>query len=150
MVVIRHEMSIGKIGIMIRSMEEMMMINAHLEEMGFKVQKPQTLLCDNNSAVMTYATEVPEWRSPTLATKYWHSRDYIDGGDITIKHTPGEDNNSDIHTKWLPNPDHLRHSSWLGLYEPALQNYLNAAAVQCILLQGTNMIVHQLSAYKVS
>ena len=100
-------------------MEEMMMITALVEELGFVVKRPLMLHCDNNSAVQTYATEQPEWRSPTLATKYWHSRDYVDNGDITIKHIPGNDNPADLHTKWLPNPDHCRHSAWLGLYEPA-------------------------------
>ena len=27
-------------------------------------------------------------------------------------------NNADVHTKWLPNADHLRHTHWLGLYAP--------------------------------
>ena len=69
---------------------------ALLEELGFKVARPEVLLCDNNSAVLTYASEFPEWRTPTLGTKYWHSRDYVDGGEIVIRHTPGEANNSDI------------------------------------------------------
>ena len=93
-----------------------MMISALLEELGFTVQSPRVLHCDNNSAVMTYATEVAEWRSPTLSTKYWHSRDYIDDGSIVIRHIPGPENNADLHTKWLPNPDHLVHTRWLGLY----------------------------------
>lgn len=98
-------------------MEEMMMIAALVEELGFKVQRPMTLWCDNNSGVLTYASEMPEWRTPTLGTKYWHSRDYVDGGDISIKHVPGQDNSADLHTKWLPNPDHIRHTAWLGLGE---------------------------------
>ena len=98
-------------------MEEMMMIAALVEELGFKVQRPMTLWCDNNSGVLTYASEMPEWRTPTLGTKYWHSRDYVDGGDICIKHVPGQDNSADLHTKWLPNPDHIRHTAWLGLGE---------------------------------
>ena len=98
-----------------------MMITALLEELGFTVTRPETLLCDNNSAVLTYASEFPEWRTPTLGTKYWHSRDYVDGGDITIRHVPGEENNSDIHTKWLPNPDHLRHTQWMGMFDPSTE-----------------------------
>jgi len=99
-------------------MEAMMMLVGMLEELEFKVARPMVLRCDNNSAVGTYAAEVAEWRSPTLATKYHHSRDYIDDGDIVIVHIPGTENNSDIHTKWLCNPDHLRHTAWLGLYDP--------------------------------
>jgi len=99
-------------------MEAMMMLVGMLEELEFKVARPMVLHCDNNSAVGTYAAEVAEWRSPTLATKYHHSRDYIDDGDIVIVHIPGTENNSDIHTKWLCNPDHLRHTAWLGLYDP--------------------------------
>ena len=101
------------------AMEEMMMTTALLEEMGFKVLRPQTLNCDNNSSVMTYGSELPEWRTPTLGTKYWHSRDYVDNGDIAIKHVPGTENPADLHTKWLPNCDHLKHTRWLGLYDPA-------------------------------
>ena len=99
-------------------MESLMMLTALFEEMGFTVQRPQLLNCDNNSAVATYGSEQPEWRSPTLATKYWHSRDYVDNGDIHIKYVNTHDNNADIHTKFLPNHDHLRHTKWLGLYEP--------------------------------
>ena len=51
-------------------MEQMQMTTALLEELGFKVAKPARLNCDNNSAVCTYSTEVAEWRTPTLATKY--------------------------------------------------------------------------------
>ena len=90
-----------------------------LEEIGFTGQRPLVLRCDNNSTVQTYATEQPEWRSPTLGTKYWHSRDYVDNGDIVIRHIPGAENPADLHTKWLPNPDHYKHASWLGLYEPS-------------------------------
>ena len=100
-------------------MEEMMMTTALLEEIGFKVRRPQILHCDNNSSVQTYGSELPEWRTPTLGTKYWHSRDYVDDGEIEIRHIPGVDNPADLHTKWLPNPDHCRHTAWLGLYEPA-------------------------------
>ena len=76
------------------------------------------MYCDNNSAVHTYGSEMPEWRTPTLGTKYFHSRDHVDAGDITVIHIPTASNNADIHTKWLPNPDHLRHCGWLGLYDP--------------------------------
>ena len=88
-----------------------------LEELGFVVQRPVIHHCDNNSAVLTYASEVAEWRSPTLGTKYWHSRDYIDEGKIRIIHVPTKDNNADIHTKPLPNEDHSRCCSWLGLFQ---------------------------------
>ena len=96
-------------------MEQMQMTTALLEELGFKVAKPARLNCDNNSAVCTYSTEVAEWRTPTLATKYWHSRDYIDQGDIKVVYVDTKSNNADVHTKWLPNADHLRHAYWLGL-----------------------------------
>ena len=100
-------------------MEQMMMTTAFLEELGFTVDRPMVQNCDNNSAVMTYNTEHPEWRSPTLMTKYYHSRDHVDNEDIKVVYIPTKDNNSDIHTKWLPNADHLRHARWLGLYAPA-------------------------------
>lgn len=106
-------------------MEAMMMITALLEELGFEVERPQVLNCDNNSAVATYATEVAEWRSPTLATKYWHSRDHIDDGHIRVRYVNTADNNSDIHTKFLPNADHLRHCKWLGLYGDKQAYYLH-------------------------
>ena len=99
-------------------MEELMMIAGQLEELGFVVNRPIVLYCDNNSAVYTYASEFAEWRTPTLATKYFHSRDYIDDGDVGVKYISTFDNNSDIHTKWLPNPDHHRHTAWLGVYNP--------------------------------
>ena len=67
---------------------------------------------------LTYNTEQPEWRSPTLASKYYHSRDYVDNEDIRVIYIPTGENNSDIHTKWLPNVDHLRHAGWLGLFDP--------------------------------
>ena len=35
------------------------------------------------------------------------------------------DNNSDIHTKFLPNADHLRHCKWLGLYGDKQAYYLH-------------------------
>merc|ERR1712185_646907 len=95
-------------------MEQMMMITVLLEELGFTVARPMIQNCDNNSAVLTYNTEQPEWRSPTLASKYYHSRDYVDNEDIRVIYIPTGENNSDIHTKWLPNVDHLRHASWLG------------------------------------
>ena len=95
-----------------------MMTTVFLEELGFNVARPMIQNCDNNSAVMTYNTEQPEWRSPTLATKYWHSRDYVDNDDMKVIYVNTKDNNSDIHTKWLPNADHLRHARWLGLYDP--------------------------------
>ena len=94
----------------------MMMLTALFEELGFTVKRPQMLNCDNNSAVGTYATEVAEWRSPTLATKYYHSRDYVDDGDIGVRYVCTYNNNADIHTKFLSNADHLRHCRWLGLY----------------------------------
>ena len=99
-------------------MENLMMIKAFYEELGFRVSTPIILHCDNNSAVMTYDSEFTEWRSPTLGTKYWHSRDYIDEGSIKIVYISTKENSADIHTKWLNNPDHIRHTAWLGLYEP--------------------------------
>ena len=99
-------------------MEQMQMTTALLEELGFEVLKPSVLNCDNNSAVCTYNTEVAEWRTPTLATKYWHSRDYIDAGNIKVIYIDTKSNNADIHTKWLSNTDHLRHAHWLGLRPP--------------------------------
>ena len=99
-------------------MEEMMMQAAQLEELGFTVARPMQLSCDNNSAVFTLNSEMSEWRSPTLGTKYWHARDHIDNGDIVVVYVSTIENNSDIHTKWLGNADHLRHTAWLGLYEP--------------------------------
>ena len=101
-----------------------MMITALFEELGFTVKRPQILNCDNNSAVATYATENAEWRSPTLATKYWHSRDYIDDGDIGVRYIATRENNADIHTKFLPNADHLRHCKWLGLRGDAILAWL--------------------------
>ena len=95
------------------------MTTAFIEELGFTVDRPMVQNCDNNSAVMTYNTEHPEWRSPTLMTKYYHSRDHVDNEDIKVVYIPTKENNSDIHTKWLPNADHLRHARWLGLYAPA-------------------------------
>ena len=95
-----------------------MMIAALYEEMGFAVERAMVLHCDNNSGVMTYASELPEWRSSMLGTKYYRSRSYIDEGDITIVYIPTADNNADIHTKWLSNADHLRHARWLGLFDP--------------------------------
>ena len=95
-----------------------MMIVGFLDELGFNVQRPVTLNCDNNSAVLTYATEVPEWRSPTLATKYWHTRDYIDGGDVKVIYINTHENNSDIHTKPLDRASHWKHTTWMGLRPP--------------------------------
>ena len=92
-----------------------MMIVAQLREMGFEVRTPMIVHCDNNSAVQTFATEVAEWRSPTLGAKYWHCRDYIDDGDIVVKYIPSDDNNSDIHTKPLDASAHYRHATWMGM-----------------------------------
>jgi hypothetical protein len=100
-------------------MEQIMLTAALFKEFGFEVQVPTILHCDNNSAVSTYATEVAEWRTPTLATKYWHSRDHVDSGDIKVVYIDTKSNNADVHTKWLPNQDHLRHAHWLGLRPPS-------------------------------
>ena len=94
------------------------MSTALYEEMGFNVARPIVLLCDNNSTVWTYASDLPEWRSAMLGTRYHRSREYIDNGDIRIVHVDGVNNPADLHTKWLPISDHLRYARWLGLYEP--------------------------------
>ena len=39
------------------------------------------------------------------------------------------ENNSDIHTKFLPNMDHLRHCRWLGLYGDKQAYYLHLGDV---------------------
>jgi hypothetical protein len=78
-------------------MEQVMMTTVLLEELGFTVGRPIKQNCDNNSAVLTYNSEQPEWRSPTLATKYYHSRDYVDNEDIRVIYVPTGENNSDIH-----------------------------------------------------
>lgn len=103
----------------------MMMLTGFLEELGFSVARPEILYCDNNSADQTLESEYIEWRTPTLATKYHHPRDHIDNKDITVEHIPGEADklNSDIHTKWLPNPSHLRHTLWMGLYDPETETH---------------------------
>ena len=99
-------------------MEELEMTAALFEEMGFKVRRPMVLHCDNNSAVATYASEVPEWRNAMLGTRYWRTRKHIDDGDVTIEFVPTDANNADIHTKFLPNDAHHCHTTWLGLYDP--------------------------------
>ena len=100
-------------------MEDVMMHHATFTELGFKIKTPMTLHCDNNAAVLTYATEVPEWRSPTLGSKFYHSRDYIDWEQIKVVYIGTTENNADIHTKWLPSVDHHRHMRWMGLYDPS-------------------------------
>ena len=96
-------------------MEDVMMVVGMLEELGFPVHRPVLLHCDNNSAVCTYDTEIAEWRTPTLATKFYHSRDYIDQGNIKIVYIPTDDNNADIHTKPLDSVAHYRHAKWMGM-----------------------------------
>ena len=93
------------------------MIQSVLEELGFAVKTPCVLNVDNNSSVMTYGSEVAEWRSPTLGAKYYHTRDYVDNGEIVIVHIDGETNPADIHTKPLVSEAHHRHAQWLGLYD---------------------------------
>ena len=64
----------------------------------------------------------PRSRYPFLDNYFWAdpqpATDYVDNGDIHIKYVNTHDNNADIHTKFLPNHDHLRHTKWLGPYEP--------------------------------
>ena len=84
--------------------EEVEMNIGLLEELGFNVARPAIQYCDNNSAVLTYDTEVAEWRSPTLGTKYWHSRDYIDEGKIKIVHIPTKENNARNYRGGGPEP----------------------------------------------
>ena len=93
------------------------MVSALVEELGFNVQTPHIVNCDNNSAVLTYQTEVPEWRTNMLGTRYYRMRDYTDNGVIKIVHVEGVKNNADIHTKPLCAPDHYKHMEWLGLYD---------------------------------
>ena len=105
-----------------------MLTRVVLEEMGFKVEKPVVLCCDNNSAVLTYASEVPEWRSATLATKAHATRSQVTNGEIRVEHVPSDENNADIHTKALPRDAHYRHTAWLGLYD-ASESKRGSAAV---------------------
>ena len=98
-----------------------MMIVCLLQELGFDVQRPIMVWCDNDSGVQTYTSEVTEWRTPTLATKYWHTKDYVDDRDILVEYIHTDDNNSDIYTKPLPEKDFNRHRAWIGVRPPTTE-----------------------------
>jgi hypothetical protein len=78
--------------------------------------------------VFTVGNPVTEWRSPTLATKYWKCRDFIDSGDIHCEYISTDDNIADALTKPLSGYKFTNFCSELLGSTPTRLNTLRHAA----------------------
>jgi hypothetical protein len=72
-----------------------------LEELGFIVNKPITVLCDNQSAISISENDVKHDRSKHIDIKYHFVHDEIVSKNIEMKYIKTDDQLADIFTKGL-------------------------------------------------
>jgi hypothetical protein len=82
------------------AINEGMWLRGLLGELGVDLPR-SNLFIDNKGAVFTIGNPCTEWRSATLATKYYKCRYAIDSGDIHCEYVSGDINVSDLLTKPL-------------------------------------------------
>ena len=59
------------------------------------------MFMDNKGSIQTVSNPCTEWRSATLATKYFKCRHAVESGDIHCEYVPTDDNVADFFTKAL-------------------------------------------------
>ena len=82
------------------AVNEGMWLRGMLTEMGFELPR-SNMFIDNKGAIHTVSNPCTEWRSATLATKYYKCRHAVESGDIHCEYVPTDDNVADFFTKAL-------------------------------------------------
>jgi transposase InsO family protein len=97
--------------------QEIIWMRYLFEELGFSNDKASLLFMDSNSAIQV--AKNPEHQSTMKHVhRYYHwVRERVNGGEIQIIHTPGNDNVADIFTKPLHKSKFLHFRPLLGLHD---------------------------------
>lgn len=98
--------------------KEVMWMRNILQEFGYPVKKPSSLLIDNLSAISVAKNPEHHGRMKHLDLKHYWLRDAVEAGHMTPVHVPTQEMAADVLTKALPR-DKLEHCRELmGLRPP--------------------------------
>lgn len=73
-----------------------------LSDLGFTLDRPLTILNDNNAAILLSRDPVHHDKSKHIDIRHHHLREQVEKGNIEVQHISTTDNVTDMLTKSLP------------------------------------------------
>lgn len=95
--------------------KELIWLRALLTELGYKLEEPSKLFCDNTVAVFLCADQAFHDRTKHLDVRYHWIREKVESGEIVVTRVATSDNIADGLTKALPAPAFEAFRSFLGI-----------------------------------
>ena len=70
-----------------------------LSDLKVDIERPVIVYCDNQSAIKMITKDEVNTRSKHIDVRYFHTKDMVKSGTVTIKYIPTEENVADLLTK---------------------------------------------------
>jgi hypothetical protein len=93
-----------------------------LRDLGFALDKPLTILNDNQGAVHLSKNPGDHNRTKHIDLRHHYLREQVQSNTVALQHTPTTDNLADLLTKPLPQPRTKDLSTRLGLHHKSLRS----------------------------